>query len=75
MLCNIYFINLLVCRLEFEDVPINNLARESRLVLQVFGKTLAASDSDEVKNSNSSEPVYKEVEIGWAAVQFFNYER
>ncbi|KAG5888356.1 hypothetical protein JTB14_020756 [Gonioctena quinquepunctata] len=58
--------------LEFEDVPINSLARESRLVLQVFGKTLVASDSEEAKNSNI--PVYKEEEIGWAAVQFFNYE-
>lgn len=59
-------------RLEFEDVPINSLARESRLVLQLFGKILATADSDESKNSN--EPVYKEDEIGWTAIQFFNYE-
>ncbi|XP_074032269.1 phosphatidylinositol-4-phosphate 3-kinase catalytic subunit Pi3K68D [Leptinotarsa decemlineata] len=58
--------------LEFEDVSINSLARESRLVLQVFGKTLLPSDSEEAKNS--SMPVYKEEEIGWTAVQFFNYE-
>lgn len=64
------FIQLL--RLEFEDVPINILARESRLVLQLFGKTLTTADSDESKNSN--EPVYKEDEIGWTAIQFFNYE-
>lgn len=63
-------------RLDFEDVPINSLARESRLVLQVYGRSLAASDSEEAKDSKSShEPVYKEEEIGWAAVQFFNYER
>lgn len=59
-------------RLEFEDVPINSLSRESRLVLQVIGKSLAASDSEEAKNS--SVPVYKEEEIGWTAVQLFNYE-
>ncbi|KAJ8958339.1 hypothetical protein NQ318_017485 [Aromia moschata] len=58
--------------LEFEDVPINSLARESRLVLQVFGKSLANSDSEDAKNSSA--PVYREEEIGWAAVQFFNYE-
>lgn len=67
------FRSLLSYRLEFEDVPINSLARESRLVLQLFGRTLVASDSDEAKNSN--EPVYNESEIGWAATQFFNYER
>lgn len=59
-------------RLEFEDVPISNLARESRLVLQVFGRTLDTTETEESKNSNM--PLYKEEEIGWAAVQFFDYE-
>ncbi|KAL1487744.1 hypothetical protein ABEB36_015580 [Hypothenemus hampei] len=58
--------------LEFEDVPISNLARESRLVLQIFGRTLDTSESEESKNSNM--PVYKEEEIGWTAIQFFDYE-
>ncbi|XP_028129846.1 phosphatidylinositol 4-phosphate 3-kinase C2 domain-containing subunit alpha isoform X1 [Diabrotica virgifera virgifera] len=58
--------------LEFEDVPINSLARESRLVVQIYGRTLVTSDSEETKNSSA--PIYKEEEIGWAAVQFFNYE-
>ncbi|XP_048517557.1 phosphatidylinositol 4-phosphate 3-kinase C2 domain-containing subunit alpha isoform X3 [Dendroctonus ponderosae] len=58
--------------LEFEDVPISNLARESRLVLQVFGRTLDTTETEESKNSNM--PLYKEEEIGWAAVQFFDYE-
>ncbi|CAG9769508.1 unnamed protein product [Ceutorhynchus assimilis] len=58
--------------LEFEDVPISNLARESRLVLQVFGRTLDTTETEESKNSNM--PRYKEEEIGWAAIQFFDYE-
>ncbi|XP_050296018.1 phosphatidylinositol 4-phosphate 3-kinase C2 domain-containing subunit alpha [Anthonomus grandis grandis] len=58
--------------LEFEDVPISNLARESRIVLQIFGRTLDTSDSEEAKNSNM--PIYKDEEIGWAAIQFFDYE-
>ncbi|CAG9823212.1 unnamed protein product [Phaedon cochleariae] len=58
--------------LEFEDVPINSLSRESRLVLQLFGKTLVTTESEETKNTNL--PFYKEEEIGWGAVQFFNYE-
>ncbi|XP_060523562.1 phosphatidylinositol 4-phosphate 3-kinase C2 domain-containing subunit alpha isoform X2 [Cylas formicarius] len=57
--------------LEFEDVPISNLARESRLVLQLFGKTLDTSENEDSKNS--SMPIYKEEEIGWTAIQFFNY--
>lgn len=59
-------------RLEFADVPISNLARESRLVLHVFGRTLNTSETEESKNSNM--PMYKEEELGWAAIQFFDYE-
>nr|CAH7729175.1 unnamed protein product [Callosobruchus chinensis] len=58
--------------LDFEDVPINSLARECRLVLQVFGRSLTTIETDESKGSN--DPIYKEEEIGWSAVQFFNYE-
>lgn len=61
-----------IFRLEFADVPISNLARESRLVLHVFGRTLNTSESEESKNSNM--PMYKEEELGWAAIQFFDYE-
>ncbi|XP_066255577.1 phosphatidylinositol 4-phosphate 3-kinase C2 domain-containing subunit alpha isoform X2 [Euwallacea similis] len=57
--------------LDFEDIPISNLARESRLVLQIFGRTVD-TESEEAKNS--SNPMYKEEEIGWAAIQFFDYE-
>lgn len=58
--------------LEFEDVPINSLARESRLVVLLFGRTLVTSDNEDSKNSAT--PAYKEEEVGWASVQFFNYE-
>ncbi|XP_030748867.1 phosphatidylinositol 4-phosphate 3-kinase C2 domain-containing subunit alpha isoform X3 [Sitophilus oryzae] len=58
--------------LDFEDIPINTLARESRLVLQIFGRTQENPENDDSKNSNG--PIFKEEEIGWAAVQFFDYE-
>lgn len=53
-----------------EDVPISSLARESRLVLVLFGRSLQAPESGD----KESTPQYKQEEIGWASVQFFNYE-
>jgi phosphatidylinositol-4-phosphate 3-kinase len=52
------------------EVPINSLARESRLMLVIYGRTLDSSEG----NDGQSDPKYKQEEIGWAAVQFFNYE-
>ncbi|KRT80159.1 C2 domain containing protein [Oryctes borbonicus] len=56
--------------LDLEDVPINSLARESRLVLTLSGRTLITQDG----NDKDAPPQYKSEDIGWAAVQFFNYE-
>lgn len=53
-----------------DDVPISSLARESRLVLVIYGRTLETPES----NDNAAPPVYKQEELGWAAVQFFNYQ-
>ncbi|KAH0818247.1 hypothetical protein GEV33_004544 [Tenebrio molitor] len=52
------------------EVPINSLARESRLMLVIYGRTLDSSEGSD----GQSDPKYKQEEIGWAAVQFFNYE-
>ena len=57
-------------RLDMEDVPISSLARESRLVLVLFGRSLQAPESGD----KESTPQYKQEEIGWTSVQFFNYE-
>ncbi|KAI4457618.1 phosphatidylinositol kinase [Holotrichia oblita] len=56
--------------LDLEDVVINSLARESRLVLVLAGRTLITPDG----NDKDAPPQYKTEDIGWAAVQFFNYE-
>ncbi|KAK9759167.1 Phosphoinositide 3-kinase family, accessory domain (PIK domain) [Popillia japonica] len=56
--------------LDIEDVVINSLARESRLVLVLAGRTLITPDG----NDKDAPPQYKTEDIGWAAVQFFNYE-
>lgn len=47
-----------------------SLARESRLVLVIYGRTLEAPDKDD----KDAPPKYTQTEIGWTAVQFFNYE-
>lgn len=53
------------------DVPISSLARESRLVLVIYGRTLETPEGGDSSNA----PQYRQEEIGWAAVQFFAYER
>lgn len=66
----VYDILNLFSRLDFEDIVINSLARESRLVLILSGRTLLAPDG----NDKDAPPQYKQEDIGWAAIQFFNYE-
>jgi hypothetical protein len=39
-------------------------------MLVIYGRTLDSSEG----NDGQSDPKYKQEEIGWAAVQFFNYE-
>lgn len=53
-----------------EGVLISSLARESRLVIVLYGRTLQQPDN----NDSSNTPQYKQEELGWAAMQFFNYE-
>lgn len=53
-----------------EGVLVNSLARESRLVLVLYGRTLQTSDN----NDSSNSPQYTQEELGWGALQFFDYE-
>lgn len=53
-----------------EGVAVNSLARESRLVLVVYGRTLQAPESAD----NGNTPQYTQEELGWGAIQFFDYE-
>lgn len=70
MLFQILLIEVVIHRLDFEDVPVNSLARESRLVLILSGRTQVAQDG----NDKDAPPQFKQEDIGWAAVQFLNYE-
>lgn len=53
-----------------EGVMVSSLARESRLVLVLYGRTLQAPEG----NDNSNTQQYTQEELGWGAVQFFDYE-
>ncbi|XP_064214165.1 phosphatidylinositol 4-phosphate 3-kinase C2 domain-containing subunit alpha isoform X1 [Tribolium castaneum] len=50
------------------DIHISALARESRLKLVIYGRTMEPSDDAQ------NEPKYTQEEIGWASVQFFTYD-
>lgn len=53
-----------------DDILISSLARESRLVVVIFGLNEETNENDD----NSKNLTYKQEEIGWASIQFFNYE-
>ncbi|XP_013196087.2 phosphatidylinositol 4-phosphate 3-kinase C2 domain-containing subunit alpha isoform X1 [Amyelois transitella] len=70
--------------LSLEDLPINTLPRESRLVLTLYGRTQRDLDSQHQNNESSQQNSedgdengdvqYEQVELGWAAIQLFDYD-
>lgn len=59
------------CWLDMQDIFVCSLAREARLVFVLYGRTLQPADN---KDEKDAAPYFKQEEIGWAAVQFFNYD-
>lgn len=57
----------LVIRLEFDNMNICLLPRESRLVLVVYGRTFNTESQD-------ASATISQTELGWASVQFFNVD-
>ncbi|KAK9879212.1 hypothetical protein WA026_004058 [Henosepilachna vigintioctopunctata] len=53
----------------FDDVPISSLARESRLVIVIYGRI-----EEPAENNDPNQLKYKQEEIGWASVQLFDYD-
>ncbi|KAM3968313.1 LOW QUALITY PROTEIN: phosphatidylinositol-4-phosphate 3-kinase catalytic subunit Pi3K68D [Aphomia sociella] len=69
--------------LTVENVPINTLPREARLVLTLYGRTQRTDDGqNQSSENNQSGPggetngdvQYDQVELGWAAIQMFDYD-
>lgn len=67
---NMYPRILFDCWLDMQ-MPVCALAREARLVLVIYGRTLA--QSNEKDSDKEPMPQYKQEEVGWASVQFFDY--
>ncbi|CAH2063570.1 unnamed protein product, partial [Iphiclides podalirius] len=68
--------------LNLEDISISTLPRESRLVLTLYGRTQRTDDSQH-QNETQQEPEggedsgnvqYEQVELGWTAVQLFDFD-
>ncbi|CAK1578120.1 unnamed protein product [Parnassius mnemosyne] len=70
--------------LNLEDIPINTLPRESRLVLTLYGRTQRTVDNQHQINENNQQNnesneengdvQYEQVELGWASIQMFDYD-
>ncbi|XP_012237472.1 phosphatidylinositol 4-phosphate 3-kinase C2 domain-containing subunit beta isoform X1 [Bombus vosnesenskii] len=57
--------------LEFRGISVCQVPREARLVLVLYGRTLQPTDHE--SNSSAENTMQKE-ELGWGAIQFFDYE-
>lgn len=69
--------------LNLEDLPVNTLPRESRLVLTLFGRTQRTVDNQHPNDNNQQsgeedeekkDVQYELVELGWAAIQLFDFD-
>lgn len=54
-------------RLEFDNMSLCLLPRESRLVLVVYGRTFNTEGQD-------TSATVSQTELGWGSIQFFNVE-
>ncbi|XP_011867449.1 PREDICTED: phosphatidylinositol 4-phosphate 3-kinase C2 domain-containing subunit beta isoform X4 [Vollenhovia emeryi] len=57
--------------LEFRGISVCQVPREARLVLVLYGRTLQPAEHE--SNSSSENAMQKE-ELGWGAIQFFDYD-
>lgn len=68
-------------RLNLEDIPINTLPREARLVLTLFGRTQrteeqlqAEAQQNNKEGEENGDIQFEQVELGWTAIQLFDYD-
>lgn len=71
--------------LQFENIPVAALPRESRLIFVLYGCVPEAQDNNgqqggnsNTSNSNAAHPGERrltKVELGWASVHFFDFQR
>lgn len=56
-------------RLEFRGISVCQVPREARLVLVLYGRTLQPAEHE-----SSAENAMQKEELGWSAIQFFDYD-
>ncbi|XP_046429789.1 phosphatidylinositol 4-phosphate 3-kinase C2 domain-containing subunit beta isoform X2 [Neodiprion fabricii] len=57
--------------LEFQGISVCQVPREARLVLVLYGRTMQPTEHE--SNSSAEGSMHKE-ELGWGALQFFDYD-
>jgi phosphatidylinositol-4-phosphate 3-kinase len=62
-----------VHRLNFEGTSVCELPRECRLVLVIYGRSVTPAAEGDSATQAQGDTTMTQVELGWAAVQFFNY--
>lgn len=50
------------------------LPRESRLVMVLYGRSIAKSADSSDHDGHEGSQQMSEVELGWASLQFFNFD-
>lgn len=63
--------HIIYTRMEFRGISVCQVPREARLVLVLYGRTLQPAEHE--SNSSAENAMQKE-ELGWGAIQFFDYD-
>ncbi|XP_026466110.1 phosphatidylinositol 4-phosphate 3-kinase C2 domain-containing subunit beta isoform X2 [Ctenocephalides felis] len=58
--------------MNFDGISVCTLPREARLVLVLYGRTIVPAESGDSKDQ---QPRIQQEELGWASLQFFNFDR
>lgn len=65
--------------LQFDNIPISTLPRESRLMIVLYGCTTEPADNVQASATDASDSMQNrmvtKVELGWSSIQFFDFER
>lgn len=57
--------------MNFDGISVCTLPREARLVLVLYGRSIVPAEGGDSKDQ---QPRIQQEELGWAALQFFNFE-
>lgn len=65
--------------LQFDNIPVSTLPRESRLMIVLYGCTTEPADNAQASAADVTDSMQNrmvtKVELGWSSIQFFDFER